>query len=126
MPADMPNQGAHLQIMDINVGQKRTITRYLLGEMSEQERSEFEDRYLDDPILFEESIAAEDEMMRCYIRGDLPEAARTAFEARYLKNHGNRRRVDFTRSLMTYASSMHEAVPGTANLGDIAIAPNSR
>src|SRR5947208_3560337 len=94
--------------MDSNAEQKRTITRYLLGEMSEPERSEFEDRYLDDPALFEELIAVEDEMMRCYASDCLPEAERTAFERRFLTNPDHRQRVDFAGSLMEYASSIYE------------------
>lgn len=100
--------------MDIKAEQKRIITRYLLGEMSGQERSEFENRYLEDSALFEEITAVEDELMRCYARGDLSEAERAAFETRYLQDTGNRRRVDFARTLMDYVSSTH----GPADVGD--------
>lgn len=100
--------------MDINAEQKRMITRYLLGEMSGQERSKFEDRYLEDSVLFEEITAVEDELMRRYACGDLPEAERTAFEARYLKDTDNRRRVDFAKTLMDYVSSTH----GPADVSD--------
>ena len=100
--------------MDIKAEQKRMITRYLLGEMSEQERSAFENRYFEDSALFEEITAVEDELMRGYARGGLAEAERTAFEARYLKDAGNRRRVDFAKTVMDYASSMH----GPADMGD--------
>src|SRR5437764_2885067 len=108
--------------MDSNAEQKRTITRYLLGEMSEPERSEFEDRYLDDPILFEELTAAEDEMMRCYVRSSLSEAERTAFERRFLTNPNHRRRVDFARSLMKYASSIHEPSSSQGPVGQGVVA----
>jgi len=113
--------------MDINAEQKRTITRYLLGEMSGPERSEFEDRYLDDPVLFEELVAVEDEMMRCYVRGRLPEAERTAFERRFLTNPYHHRRVNFARSLMKYAASIHEPSHsrGIAGQGDAAGASHS-
>ena len=100
--------GAYFQTMDNNAEQKQTITRYLLGEMSEQERSEFEDRYISDSVLFEELVAIEDEMMRSYVRGDLSESERLTFEARFLRNRGSRRRVDFSRSLMNYAMSRNE------------------
>ena len=100
--------------MDVKAEQKRMITRYLLGEMSEQERSAFEDRYLEDSAIFEEITAAEDELMRCYARGDLSEAERTAFEKRYLKDTGNRRRVDFAKTLMDYVSSTQ----GSADVDD--------
>src|SRR5437588_729251 len=113
--------------MNINVEQKRTITRYLLGEMPAPERSGFEDRYLNDPVLFEELITAEDEMMRCYVRSSLSEAERTAFERRFLTNPNHRRRVDFARSLMEYASSIHEpsSSQGPTDKDVVAIAPRS-
>jgi hypothetical protein len=113
--------------MDINAEQQRIITRYLLGEMSEQERSEFEDRYLDDSVLFEELIAVEDEMMRRYAQGSLSEAERAAFETRYLRSQGNRQRAQFTRSLMNYALSVREHAnsQSAAGLSDVAIAPQA-
>jgi hypothetical protein len=98
--------------MEGKAEQKRMLTRYLMREMSEQERSEFEDRYIDDPGLFEELIAAEDEMMRSYVRGDGTQAERVAFEKHFLRNRGGRQRVEFARSLVDYVSTAHDPASG--------------
>ncbi|MBZ5521191.1 MAG: hypothetical protein LAP21_02925 [Acidobacteriia bacterium] len=94
------------------IGQKRQITRYLMAEMSEEERSDFEERFLSDQDMFEELIAAEDEMMRAYVRGSGSRAERAAFARRFLSTPEGRQRVELARSLMDYVASMRGSPAG--------------
>jgi hypothetical protein len=98
--------------MNDKTEQIRQMTRYLMAEMSEEERSEFEDRFLEDSDLFEALIAAEDEMMRAYVRGGGSEAERAAFARRFLATPEGRQRVALARSLMNYVSSRPPASIG--------------
>jgi hypothetical protein len=70
--------------------------------MSEQERSEFEDQYLVSDDVFEELVAAENDMIDAYVRGKLSEAGRRQFESSFLVSAERRKRVEFARSLMNY------------------------
>jgi hypothetical protein len=52
------------------------LTQYLLGQMSETERVEIEDRFFADDALFEYLAAIETELIDAYVRGELPEPDR--------------------------------------------------
>jgi hypothetical protein len=88
----------------------QTITRYLLGELSEGERSALEERYFADPRVFEEVSAAETALVDDYVRGKLPADLRRRFEQAYLADAGRRSRVRFAAAL---ASKVDQAgAPG--------------
>jgi hypothetical protein len=87
------------------------ITRFLLGELSEQERAQVEERFLADNEFFEEVLAAEDALMDRYLRGQLSgeqlERAKTLFQS----SPRQRRDVEFTKRLIASirgADSAHE------------------
>ena len=76
------------------------IRRFLLGEMSETERSAFEERFVADEDLFEQISVAEDELIESYVRGTLSPAEKTTFEREFLSTEPRRRRVAFTRAML--------------------------
>jgi hypothetical protein len=78
----------------------RTMTRYLLGELSEGEQSAFEAAYFDDPRLVTEVAEAEDALIDDYVRGRLSPDVRRRFERVYLGDAQRRERVDFARALV--------------------------
>src|SRR5882672_1685586 len=82
---------------------KPLITDYLLGRVSLQERAEFEEQYLSNDDLFEEVVAAENDMIDAYVRGKLAVAEQKLFETYFLSSPERRERVQFARSLMNYA-----------------------
>lgn len=77
----------------------QTITRYLLGELSEEERFALEERYFADQRVFEEVAAAETALVDDYVRGKLPAGTRLRFEQAYLADIGRRNRVRFAQAL---------------------------
>src|SRR5260370_19709386 len=91
--------------------QKRCMTRYLLGDMAEGERAEFEKQYLADEELFEELVATETETIRSYLRGGGSETERREFETRFLATPSRRQRVEFEKSLGEYVSRYAPAKP---------------
>jgi|SRR5579859_1839346 len=84
---------------------ERFIGRYLLGQVSQEERDTFEDQYLADDDTFEELIAAENDMIDSYVRGGLSKIEQEQFESHFLNTPERRERVDFARSLATYGTA---------------------
>lgn len=80
---------------------KQITTRYLLGELSEQEQAALEQRYLSDPQVFNQVLQVESELVDAYARGQLSTEMRERFENSYLKHPARRERVEFARALTT-------------------------
>ena len=76
-----------------------TITRYLLGELSEREQAALEEQYFADPRVFDEVAAAETALVDDYVRGRLPSDLRRRFEQTYLADARRRNRVRFAEAL---------------------------
>jgi len=73
--------------------------RYLLGQLSAQERQKVEERYFAESNAFEELVASEDDLIDSYARGDLSSAERQQFEQRYFSSPEGRSRVEFAKAL---------------------------
>lgn len=71
--------------------------RYLLGDLSQQEEENFEQRYFADDLAFEELQAAEGEVIDAYVRGELPERGRQHFEKKLAKSRRLQERVAIAR-----------------------------
>jgi hypothetical protein len=84
---------------------ERFIGRYLLGQVSQEERDSFEDQYLADDDLFEELITAENDLIDSYVRGGLSKAEQGQFESHFLNTPERRERVGFARSLVGYGAA---------------------
>src|SRR5215831_10635903 len=77
------------------------LTRYLLGELSDDERTSLEERYVADPSVFDAVARAESDLVDDYVRGTLAPAARERFERVYLAHPQRRERVKFAEALLT-------------------------
>src|SRR6185436_18959483 len=78
---------------------EQTVTRYLLGELPEQEQAALERSYFKDPHVFDQVVQVESRMVDAYARGQLSSEMRERFEQSYLKHPSRRERVEFARSL---------------------------
>src|SRR5687768_15033349 len=58
---------------------RKTLTKYLLGELSAEERTSVAERYFEDDDWFEELLDVENELLDKYGRGSLNENEREAF-----------------------------------------------
>ena len=79
----------------------RYMTRYLLGELSEEEQAALEEQYVAEPRIFDEIVRAESDLVDDYVRGKLPRDARERFERVYLAHPQRRERVKFAQALVT-------------------------
>ena len=68
--------------------------------MPEEERFEFEERFIKDADLFEEIKVVEDELIEKYVRGWMNPAERSKFEQIFLTTNKRRERVEFSRHLI--------------------------
>src|SRR5579864_1164473 len=91
-------------------GQKRRMVQYLFGELSADERAEFEDSYLKDSEVFQDLVEMENEMIDRYILGELPEAERERFERSFPSNPARRDMVETARSLLAYSAASENAM----------------
>lgn len=74
--------------------------RFLLGEMTEEEREKFESEFLADADIFDEICVAEDELVESYIRGTIDFETKRKFESHYLKSANGVKKLAFTRSML--------------------------
>lgn len=84
------------------------MLRYFLGELSEQERGQFEEEYFRDDRVFEELQTVETELIDSYIRGDLSDSERQQFERTYLRSPDRRSKVENAKCLM---AALEEVAP---------------
>jgi len=80
---------------------QKIATRYLLGELSEQEQAALEQRYLSNPQVFNEVLKVESELVDAYARGQLSAEMRERFENSYLKQPALLQRAKFAQALTT-------------------------
>jgi hypothetical protein len=79
---------------------EETCERYLLGELSEAGREQFEDAYFADDIFFERFLAVKDELLDAYARGELAEEKRLRFEKHFSATAPRQRQIDETKSFI--------------------------
>jgi hypothetical protein len=83
-----------------NLKNEKELRRFLLGEMPEDERLEFEESFIFDEDLFDNLRVAEDELIEDYVRGTLEVSDKNKFEANFLTTPKRRQRVEFTRQML--------------------------
>jgi hypothetical protein len=81
------------------------LRRYLLGELSEDERARFQDNYFADNDLFEELLVVEEELIDDYVRGGLSAKERQQFVERFMSTAEGRERIEFSRVLKKAAGT---------------------
>ncbi len=92
-------------------GDNEILTRYLLGELSEQEQERVEERYLGEREMFERLLAVEDEIIDAYTMGSLKGAERERFEKHFLRSSARRDRVEFAETWAVYIDRLPETSP---------------
>jgi type II secretory pathway pseudopilin PulG len=85
-------------------------TRYLLGELSEQEQAALEQSYFRDRNVFNEVLKVESDLVDAYARGQLSAEIRERFERSYLNHPARRKRVEFARALTSRIDEREQSV----------------
>ena len=90
--------------MATDLNSENLIARYLLGELSEEQQIEIEDRAFADQKYLASITAVENDLIDEYVRGELSPDARQRFESRFLASAERRKRVEFAKALRTIVS----------------------
>lgn len=85
--------------------------RYLLGTLTAEERTHFEEKYFHDDTLFEELEIAEDELVDAYVRKQLSSEDTERFEQHLKTSERLRERVHFAGTMMRSITSRNEIRP---------------
>jgi len=88
---------------------QETARRYLLGQMSQEEATEFESEFFADDDLFEEMSSLENDLIDSFVRGELSERERRQFETGYITCQARRENVEFARQLLTHIEEPQQA-----------------
>jgi hypothetical protein len=81
---------------------KNTMTRYLLGDMSEPERAVFEDHYLNDPDTFHQLVEVENDLIDLYTLRELSSEQARRVEVALLARPEGPYRLAFAERLANY------------------------
>jgi anti-sigma factor RsiW len=76
------------------------ISRYLLGELPEDQLTRLEERYFTDPSFLQHVETVEDDLIDAYIRQEMSTLERQHFENYFLASPGRRERVAQARALI--------------------------
>lgn len=88
---------------------KSTMIRYLLGQMSDSERTSFESQYQKDSPLFYELAALENDLIDLYALGALSEAEQKRMRS-FMADPDRQKRLAFARTLARHSG------PGVENV----------
>src|SRR5215813_14517233 len=97
--------------MEQELNNDEFIARYLLGELSEQERERVIDRYLADDEFFEQMLSVEEDLISDYVRDQLPRPQRERFEERYLTTPQGLHRVKRAKAFANAISELQRPKP---------------
>jgi len=78
------------------------MLRYLLGELSLEEKARFEERYLAEGDYFEQLLDVEDKLIHRYVMDELAGRERELFERHFLAMPQNREKVKRAEALKAY------------------------
>lgn len=90
--------------MALNSDREKLMRLYLLGRLSDEEKSEIESEYVADEGPFEEILAVEDDLRDAYARSELSSADREAFEQRFVGLPDQVQKLEFAKVLQRYLS----------------------
>jgi len=96
---------------------EKLLTRYLLGNLPEEQRLQIEGEFLSDDQRYERLLALENELFYDYAQNKLSPGDREQFEKRFLSSERNRKRAMIASAL---ARKMSDAAPIEMTENDIA------
>jgi hypothetical protein len=74
--------------------------KYLLGQMTEQEQAQFEEKYFEDDALFERFLAVKEDLVDAYARGQLTGPKLELFETHFQATHARQQKVEEARTFI--------------------------
>lgn len=99
--------------MKLDASSEVLIRRYLLGDISEEERDQVETRLMADDAFFQQVNLVEDDLIDEYLDQDLTPKDRKRFEVTFLCAPERQHKLRFAKALHTYvANAAVRRVPG--------------
>lgn len=95
---------------------EQLLSRYLLEDLSDEERERVEENYIADEDFYMKLLVAEDELIAAYVQGELSRRDRAKFERAYLTNPHRLRKVESTRELLDFFADEPPAAPQPGRL----------
>src|SRR2546423_14996289 len=94
---------------------EKLIRSYLLGGLSSEERTRFEERLLADDAYFQQLLCVEEDLIDDYLAGKLTAQERAQFDAGFLNAPERRQDLRFAKAFKQYvAASAVKRRPATA------------
>jgi hypothetical protein len=90
---------------------EEVLARYLLGQMSDEERDQLDERYFGDRDFIEQLLVVEDELIDSYVRGELSPSDRRDFENHFLRSPERQQRVALANKWLRLVSSRKGVAP---------------
>lgn len=84
--------------------EQEKLKSYILGTLSDEDRSAIEERIMTDDDYFQTLTVVEEDLIQEYADGNLDTAEREHFEKRILHSADNRQKVKFARALRKYVN----------------------
>ena len=79
------------------------MRNYLLGTLAEDRQTQFEERILSEPSVYEELLVTEEELIEQYVAGDLSEIEQRQFETHFLITAERQKNLRYGKLLQRYA-----------------------
>src|SRR5512132_4115643 len=93
---------------------EKVLVRYLLGNLTEDEQVQLENRAFADADYLGVLEAAEADLIDTYVRGELSQPDRRSFEFRFLTSPQRRSKVEFARALAALTAEWKARQPAAA------------
>ena len=103
--------------MNLKDDEERLIKRYLLGDLSEEEKLRVEERFFTNRDFYEQILAVENELKYDYGQGHLSGQERQLFESRFLKSPEGQRRAEMSGVLLKEIAEATPLVDRAASAG---------
>src|SRR4029078_4494184 len=84
---------------------------YLLGTLDRDLKTQFEERLLTEPSVYEELLLDEEDLIDQYVAGELSPFEQEQFESHFLITAERQKNLRFGKLLQTYVNSHIEASP---------------
>lgn len=97
-------------VLESLLNNDKLAKRFLLGDVSESERAQIEDRLLADEDFFQELLIVEDDLIDAYVRDELSASERGLFEQGYPTSPSRRARIEFAKTLLASVSGKPASV----------------
>jgi hypothetical protein len=85
--------------------ERQELRAFLLGTLDGDHKTQFEERILTEPSLYEELLLVEEELIDQYVAGDLSADEKQQFENHFLITAERQKNLRFGKLLQKYADS---------------------